>query len=65
MKFQNYDKIYAHIRLEIVFIIVNSADPDVMPPYVAFHLGLNCFPTGDKWQLKTVVPSDLIALVDC
>ena len=27
---------------KIVFILANSADPDEMPPYVAFHLGLHC-----------------------
>ena len=25
-------------------ISVNSAGPDEMPPYAAFHLGLNCLP---------------------
>ena len=30
--------------LKIVFILENSADPDEMPPYVAFHLGLHCLP---------------------
>ena len=24
------------------FTLANSADPDEMPPYGAFHLGLNC-----------------------
>ena len=24
--------------------LANSADPDEMPPYVAFHLGLHCLP---------------------
>ena len=32
------------MSLKIVFILVNSADPDEMPPYVAFHLGLHCLP---------------------
>ena len=26
------------------FSLANSADPDEMPPYVAFHLGLHCLP---------------------
>ena len=26
------------------FNFANSADPDEMPPYVAFHLGLHCLP---------------------
>ena len=24
-------------------ILTDSADPDEMPPYAAFHLGLHCF----------------------
>ena len=27
---------------KIVFVLANSADPDEMPPYAAFHLGLLC-----------------------
>ena len=30
--------------VKMVFIWVNSADPDKMPSYVAFHLGLHCLP---------------------
>ena len=30
--------------MKIVFSLANSADPDEMPPYVAFHLGLHCLP---------------------
>ena len=26
----------------MVFILANSADPDKMPHYVAFYLGLHC-----------------------
>ena len=26
------------------FILANSADPDEMAPFVAFHLGLHCLP---------------------
>ena len=29
---------------EIVFISANSADPDEMPHFAAFHLGLRCLP---------------------
>ena len=29
---------------EDCFSLANSADPDEMPPYVAFHLGLHCLP---------------------
>ena len=32
------------MSLKIVFIIANSADPDEMPPYAAFHLGLHNLP---------------------
>ena len=28
----------------IVFVLENSADPDEMMHYVAFHLGPHCFP---------------------
>ena len=30
--------------LNIAFIIANSADPDGMQHYAAFHLGLHCLP---------------------
>ena len=30
--------------LEDVFILANSANPDEMPPYAAFHLGFHCLP---------------------
>ena len=30
--------------LNIVFILANIADPEEMPPYAAFHLGLHCLP---------------------
>ena len=43
LKFLNND---AFTSLKIVFIFANSADPDEMPPYVAFHLGLHCLPDG-------------------
>ena len=26
------------------FVFTNSADPDEIPPYSAFHLGLHCLP---------------------
>ena len=34
----------AQKSMKIVFILANSADPDEMPPYAAFHLGLYCLP---------------------
>ena len=30
------------LSLKMVFILANSADPDEMPLYAAFHLGLHC-----------------------
>ena len=30
------------LSLKIVSILANSAHPDEMPPYAAFHLGLHC-----------------------
>ena len=32
------------LSLKIVFILINNADPDEMPPNVAFHLVLHCLP---------------------
>ena len=34
-------KQWVFLSLKIVFILANSEDPDEMPPYVAFHLGLH------------------------
>ena len=28
----------------LIFVLANSTDPDEMPHYVAFHLGLHCLP---------------------
>ena len=30
------------LKIDLVFKIANSADPDEMPHCVAFHLGLHC-----------------------
>ena len=35
---------YVVQSLVILFILANSADPNGMPRFVAFHLGLSCFP---------------------
>ena len=32
------------MSLKIGFILANSAAPDEMLPYAAFHLGLHCLP---------------------
>ena len=39
--FLNYD---LFLSLKIVLILANSADPDEMQHYAAFHLGLHCLP---------------------
>ena len=39
--FLNYD---VFLSLKIVLILANSADPDEMQQYAAFHLGLYCLP---------------------
>ena len=36
-----FKKILFH-SLKINFVLANSADPDEMPHYAAFHLGLCC-----------------------
>ena len=37
-------KKYVVFFLKIDFVVANSADPDEMPHYAAFHLGLHCLP---------------------
>ena len=32
------------LSLKISFVLANNADPDEMPHYAAFHLGLHCLP---------------------
>ena len=32
------------LSLKIDLVLANSADPDEMPHYAAFHLGLHCLP---------------------
>ena len=32
------------LSLKIVFVFANGVDPDEMPHYAAFHLGLHCLP---------------------
>ena len=36
------------LSLKIVNILANSEDPDEMPQFAAFHLGLQCLP---KYQI--------------
>ena len=40
----NFEKNSVFLPLEIDFVLANSADPDEMPNYAAFHLGLHCLP---------------------
>ena len=35
----------AFLSLKINFVSANSTDPDEMPRYALFHLGLHCLPT--------------------
>ena len=40
---------------EDLFVLANSADPDEMPHYAAFHLGLHClskYPFLGFWSSK-------------
>ena len=37
-------KTSAFLSQKIVFVLANSADPDEMLHYGAFHLGLHCLP---------------------
>ena len=45
------------INLCFILNIANSADPDEMPPYAAFHLGLHCLYQylESKWLGKSLV----------
>ena len=38
------------LSLMIVFVLANSVDPDEMPHYAAFHLGLHCLPKHTELQ---------------
>ena len=37
-----FPETFVFLFLKIYIIIANSADPDEIPPYVEFHLGLHC-----------------------
>ena len=36
--------IFFSLKTVGILHVVNSVDPDEMPRYTAFHLGLHCFP---------------------
>ena len=38
------------LSLKIDFVLANSTDPDEMPHYSAFHLGLQCLPKFLVWK---------------
>ena len=40
----NFQRNILFRSLKVDFVIANSADPDEMPHYAAFHLGLHCLP---------------------
>ena len=46
------------VSLQVNFILANTADPDEMPHYAAFHRGLQCLPKypfrGGLTELKNV-----------
>ena len=39
-----------HLKGLLGEISINSADPDKMPPYAAFHIGLHCLMCLPKYQ---------------
>ena len=41
VEFLNYD---VNLSLKVVLILANSADPDEMQHYAAYHLGIRCLP---------------------
>ena len=49
--------------MKIVFNLANSADPDKMPPYAAFHQGLHCLPNYLFTGIQFVCLFDLILYV--
>ena len=54
---QNGPDLNSNYLILIVCILTNSADPDEMPPYVAFHL-------GDSLQKMSVLYAVMKGLVD-
>ena len=49
--FLQYD---VFISLKVVFIFPNSSDPDEMPTYSAFHIGLHLFTSNAVSRMKRV-----------
>ena len=42
--FEGVTELNMIMSLKIIFILANSADPDEIQPYAAFHPGLHCLP---------------------
>ena len=45
-----YKKNIVFLSLKVYFVLANSADPDEMLHYAAFHLGLHCL---QKYQFRS------------
>ena len=43
-------KLSVFLSLKVILILANSADPDGMQHYAAFHLGLHCLP--EYWFME-------------
>ena len=58
---------HTHYFLIIDFVIANSADPNEMPLFVAFHLYLLCLQTSllYKWLIKIPLFLKQISLINC
>ena len=41
---------WLRVQVKIVFILVNSANPDEMPPYAVFHAGLYNLNLYPDWK---------------
>ena len=56
--------IQKNLSLKIDFALANSADPDEMLHYAAFHLGLHCLPKYQFWGVSCLqwVNKELCAL---
>ena len=45
----NIDWVMGHLTLEIDLVLENIVDPDEMPHYASFHLGLEYLPKYQFW----------------
>ena len=51
-----FQKNIIFLSLKIDFVLANSIDPDEMPHYAAFHLGLHCLPMYPFWGFWSSKP---------